>query len=300
MSKDSGITYQIGKRCWNTGWWLLLLGFVLSCVSGIVLAVSEETGYLGLHILFYFLIGIGGFMFTVAPILLIIGWVIPEDPAIQKEREEKQKAWKRMAAEELQRQKNEAIHWQWVQEEAIKRKQAEEEKRERALTEEWKQMSEKGRKQILTQDADRVPKAEWGRIIQTEREQIHEEMKQIKAVWKRTPNKWQWTLEELKQTALLIIYNLPTFLTIGFLLMNNVEQTPRRWTWKQMIRWKNMLEKWKRILEAKEERIIAEPEKEQKRIRKWQQVLTEAWKKQKLTLAKIWLWVKEIVAKWKR
>ena len=61
-----------------------------------------------------------------------------------------------------------------------------------------------------------------------------------------------------------------------------------------------MLEKWKRILEAKEERIIAEPEKEQKRIRKWQQVLTEAWKKQKLTLAKIWLWVKEIVAKWKR
>jgi len=99
MSKGDGVVYQIGQRCWKAGWWLLLWGFVLSFISGTVFAAVGDYE-LGIA-LFYFLFGVGVFMLSVAPILIIIGWVVPANPAIQQEREE------RRARERAQRQEQE-------------------------------------------------------------------------------------------------------------------------------------------------------------------------------------------------
>ena len=100
MSLDSNVTHQIGQRCWRGGWWLLLWGCILSLIAGLLFVLSsiifistEETAVgvasgIGV-VVFWILIGISGFMLSVAPILIVIGWVIPEDPAMRQEREAK-------------------------------------------------------------------------------------------------------------------------------------------------------------------------------------------------------------------
>ena len=68
---------------------------------------------------------VGGFVITAGLTLLVFSWIIPEDPAIQKAREEQ-------------------------------RKQTEKEERERVSA--WQQLSEKERERILTEESERVPK----------------------------------------------------------------------------------------------------------------------------------------------
>ena len=80
----SRIVSQIGKKCWDGGCSLFCWGFVLSFMGGFILAITNESD-VGV-VLFWILIGIGSFMFTVAPIMLVIGYILPEDPAIEQER----------------------------------------------------------------------------------------------------------------------------------------------------------------------------------------------------------------------
>jgi hypothetical protein len=73
---------RLGENCNKVGGYLTLGGFVLLCIAGFVWGAS---------ILFWIVIPL---VLLVAPliaglILLVVAGVIPEDPAIQREREKK-------------------------------------------------------------------------------------------------------------------------------------------------------------------------------------------------------------------
>ena len=93
ISKNSGVTSQVGERCRNLGCSFTIGGFILGFLAGFFILgmfgnTSADTpiGQILLGI-FYIMMGIGGFMLTAGPILLVVGWVIPDSPISAEESE---------------------------------------------------------------------------------------------------------------------------------------------------------------------------------------------------------------------
>ena len=82
ISKNSGVASQVGERCRSFGCSFTVIGFILCFIGGFLWGAFNNTpadtpAGVFLIIAIYALIGIGGFLLSVGPILFVVGLVIP-------------------------------------------------------------------------------------------------------------------------------------------------------------------------------------------------------------------------------
>ena len=80
-SERSNFTPQIGENCRNLGCTLTIWGFIIPFIVGFIWGLMGlPEGFLPI---IWIVVGLGGFAITAGLILLVIGWVIPKDPAVK-------------------------------------------------------------------------------------------------------------------------------------------------------------------------------------------------------------------------